>query len=127
MNIEGNRWYLCPALEKVIEAGVTNDLGFSLLREKNPWKDESCTFTYIDCRGISYEEAIKVNPNDTHLPKIETISGDVMNLHARLARLNYTHVLGLYNEQERKMPVLISMPVTEIEMPASAQSPFGPI
>lgn len=108
--------YLKPKLREIIEAVVTNNLGFDPDKDR-PFKEGYSTFHYIDCRGLPYEEAIKTDPNNTDLPEITTKDPEIQNLHWHLSRLNYSKVISPYGERERKLPLFLPLTVTHISMP----------
>jgi len=108
--------YIYHRLEDVIISIITNNLGYS------PNRDRLCTgnktnFVYIDCRGLSYDEALKVDPNNTHLPKITTTNPDIQNLHWHLMKLDGTNHLPLLDEWDRRLPFRSRFEYTEIELP----------
>jgi len=96
-------YYRYP-IEKVIEAVVTNNLGYETDHERFP---NSGRFLYVDCTGLSHEEAMEVDPNETDLPLIETQDTDIMQLHWHLSRLNGAYVLPMWlDERDRRLPCL---------------------
>ncbi|MEK6893508.1 MAG: hypothetical protein AABX07_04860 [Nanoarchaeota archaeon] len=110
--------YLKPQLKEIIEVIVTQNMGFEPDRER-PFKAGQSTFNYIDCRGLSYEEAIEVDPNNTSLPKVTTDNPDIQNLHWHLNRLNGSNVFKPYNERERRLPLFLPMELIVLDFPAN--------
>lgn len=95
--------YIEQPLIKIIEAVVTNNLGFNPNRYK-PWKEKIGKFNYVDCRGLSYEDAKEINPNNTELPRLETDDSNIMSLHWHLNRLDGEKILNWYGMRDKKVP-----------------------
>lgn len=101
--VEGNGvLHTSNSLLDVIECVVTNNLGYDpIKRSFFAW------LRCIDCRGLSYEEAKKVNPNKTNLSEFVTYDQEHTEMHEALHEMDDKRVISsIRDEISKKTPAI---------------------
>ena len=98
-------------LEKIIEAKVTDNLGYDSNFKKF---NISSGINVVDCRGMNYQEAKEIEPHEVE--NIYFPNENMANLHQHLGEMNHKRVISFNNRFEKTMPKYIYEEYTSISL-----------
>ena len=107
MREQESKVYMNYPLNQIIEAVVTNNLGYiPHFREFNV----NSGFNIVDCKGMNYEDAKKKDPNKTKNKSY--FNKNIANLHLHLGEMDHYSTIWFSNRFEKTMPKFIFQEVT---------------